>query len=82
MGGARSGLGGPMCLRVLRVSGMPCNVEVWIDDGVDCYTIYIDRELITERGATALQRILRTTVSGWQRIDNATVLRTLRAVTG
>ena len=82
MGGARSGLGGPMCLRVLRVSGMPCNVEIWIDDGVDCFTIYIDKKLITKQGATALQRILRTTVVGWQRVDNDTVLRTLRAVTG
>ncbi|MDH6448271.1 hypothetical protein M2155_000679 [Streptomyces sp. SAI-119] len=71
-----------MCLRVQRVSGMPYNVEVWIDDGVDCFTIYIDRKLVSERGATALQQILRTTVVGWQRVDNDTVLRTLRAVTG
>jgi hypothetical protein len=82
MGGARSGLGGPMCLRVQRVSGMPCNVEVWIDDGVDCVTIYIDKGLVSKRGATALQQILRTTVAGWNRLDNDTVLRTLRAVTG
>ncbi|WP_280843382.1 hypothetical protein [Streptomyces sp. SAI-119] len=61
---------------------MPYNVEVWIDDGVDCFTIYIDRKLVSERGATALQQILRTTVVGWQRVDNDTVLRTLRAVTG
>jgi hypothetical protein len=71
-----------MCLRVLRVSEMPCNVEIWIDDGVDCFTIYIDKKLITEQGAIALQRILRTTVLGWQRVDNAAILRTLRAVTG
>lgn len=71
-----------MCLRVLRVSGMPCNVDVWIDDGVDCFTIYINEELISERGATALQEVLRATVKGWQRIDRDTVLRTLRAVTG
>lgn len=71
-----------MCLRVQRVSGMPYNVEVWIDDGVDCFTIYIDRKLVSKRGATALQQILRTTVVGWQRVDNDTVLRTLRAVTG
>lgn len=82
MGGARSGLGGPMCLRVLRVSGMPCNVDVWVDDGTDCFTIYIDQQLITERGASALQQMLRTTVTGWQRIDQEVVLRTLRAVTG
>ena len=73
-----------MCLRVLRVSGMPCNVDIWVDDNVDgdCFTVYIDKELITERGASALQQILRTTAQGWQRIDNQTVLRVLRAVTG
>lgn len=82
MGGARSGLGGPMCLRVLRVSGMPCNVEIWIDDDIDCFTVYIDKELITERGTTALQQILRRTVTGWQRVDQDVILRTLKAVTG
>jgi hypothetical protein len=71
-----------MHLRVLRVSGMPCNVDVWVDDSVDCFTIYIDAKLITERGVEALQQILRTTIKGWQRMDNALVLRTLRAVTG
>lgn len=71
-----------MCLRVLRVSGMPCNVDVWVDDDIDCFTVYIDKELITERGASSLQQILRTTVVGWQRVDNDIVLRTLRAVTG
>lgn len=71
-----------MCLRVQRVTGMPCNVDVWVDDGLDCFTIYIDKTLITERGASALQQMLRTTVSGWQRVDEALVMRTLRAVTG
>lgn len=71
-----------MCLRVLRVSEMPCNVEVWVDDDVDCFTVYIDRKLITKRGADALQKILRTTVAGWNRIDQDVVMRTLRAVTG
>lgn len=75
-------LGDLMCLRVQRVSGMPCNVDIWVDDGLDCFTVYIDKELITERGAAALQRILRTTVTGWSRLDEDTVLRTLRAVTG
>lgn len=74
--------GGPMCLRVQRVTGMPCNVDIWVDDGVGCFTIYIDKQLITERGASALQRILRTTAVGWQRVDEGVVLRTLKAVTG
>lgn len=82
MGGARSGLGGPMCLRVLRVSAMPHNVQVWVTDESDCFTIYIDRKLITKPGAVALQKVLRATVTGWQRLDEDTVYRALRAVTG
>lgn len=71
-----------MCLRVQRVTGMPCNVDVWVDDGLDCFTIYIDKTLITKRGASALQQMLRTTVTGWQRVDEDIVRRTLRAVIG
>lgn len=71
-----------MCLQVLRVSGMPFNVEVWVDDSPDCFTVYIDRQLITERGAAALERVLRANVTGWRRLDEETVFRTLRAVTG
>lgn len=71
-----------MCLRVQRVTGMPCNVDIWVDDGLDCFTIYIDKTLITERGASALQQMLRTTVTGWQRVDEDIVRRTLRAVIG
>ena len=71
-----------MCLRVLRVSGMPCNVDVWVDDGIDCFTIYIDKKLVTERGALALQAMFRTTITSWRRLDKDTVLSTLRAVTG
>lgn len=71
-----------MCLRVQRVTGMPCNVDVWIDDGLDCFTIYIDKALITKRGADALQRVLRKAGVGWQRVDNDDLMRTLRAVIG
>jgi hypothetical protein len=61
---------------------MPFNVEIWVDDGDDCFTLYIDEDLITERGAEALQAILRSTVTGWQRVDESFVYRALRAVTG
>lgn len=71
-----------MCVRVLRVESMPFNVEVWADDGADCFTLYIDRELINERGALALQEILRSTINGWQRLDESFVFRALKAVTG
>lgn len=71
-----------MCLRVQRVTGMPCNVDVWVDDSIDCFTIYIDKKLITKRGAVALQQILRSASVGWRRVDEDVVLRTLKAVTG
>ncbi|WP_143659032.1 hypothetical protein [Streptomyces sp. SA15] len=61
---------------------MPFNTQVWVVDEPDCFTIYIDKKLITKPGAVALQQILRTTATGWRRIDNDTVYRTLRAVTG
>lgn len=71
-----------MCLRVQRVSGMPFNVEVWVVDGLDCFTVYIDKRLITSRGATALQDMLSSTVTRWRRLDEDSVVRALKAVTG
>lgn len=71
-----------MSVQVLRVTEMPCNVEVWVDDAVDCFTVYIDKGLITERGATHLQAVLRTHVKGWQRLDESFVYRALRTITG
>jgi hypothetical protein len=82
MGGARSGLGGPMCVQVLRVSGMPCNVDIWVDDDPDYFAVYIDESLITERGAALLQAVLRAHRHRWQRLDDSFVYRTLRAITG
>lgn len=81
-GGARGGLGGPMCVRVQRVSSMPFNVQVWVDDSLGCFKLYIDEDLITDAGATSLEQILRTTVTGWQRLDESVISRALRAVTG
>ena len=71
-----------MCVRVQRVSSMPFNVQVWVDDSLGCFKLYIDEDLITEAGAVALEQILRTTVTGWQRLDESVVSRALRAVTG
>lgn len=71
-----------MSVQVLCVSGMPYNVDVWVDDGQDCFTVYIDKKLITERGATSLEAALRKHVKGWQRLDESFVYRTLRAITG
>lgn len=71
-----------MSVRVLCVSGMPYNVKVWVDDGLDCFRVYIDQELITEQGAKSLEAVLRKHVTGWQRLDESFVYRTLRAITG
>lgn len=71
-----------MCVRVLRVSGMPHNVQVWVDDGIECFTVYIDKSLITERGANTLELAFSTTVAGWRRIDETSVIRALQAITG
>ncbi|MFK4801744.1 hypothetical protein ACI3K5_24055 [Streptomyces sp. MPA0124] len=62
---------------------MPFNVDLWVDDRDDGpFIIYIDRGLITERGAEALQRMLSTTIAGWRRLDSSHVYTALRAVTG
>jgi len=82
MGAARGGLGGPMSVRVLPVTGMPYNVEIWLDDSENDFRIYIDRALITDRGALHLERVLRRHAGGWERLDSSIVYRTLRAITG
>lgn len=61
---------------------MPCNVEIWLDDTEDDFVIYIDRALITDRGAMHLERVLRRHAAGWERLDQSLVHRTLRAITG
>jgi hypothetical protein len=61
---------------------MPFNVDIWVDDSDERFAVYIDKSLITERGATSLQQILRRHVTGWQRLDESFVYRTLRAITG
>lgn len=72
-----------MPVRVMVVPTMPCNVKVWVEDCEGgLFNVYVDDELISVPGAEALQKILNTTVTGWRRIDEATVYATLRAVTG
>ncbi|MFE4420359.1 hypothetical protein [Streptomyces sp. NPDC056817] len=61
---------------------MPFNVEIWVDDDPGRFTIYIDKKLITERGATTLEGVLRKHIRGWQRVDEGLVYRVLRAITG
>jgi hypothetical protein len=62
---------------------MPFNVDVWVDDRDDGnFIIYINRELITERGAEALQSTLNAVIPGWKRLDDHLVQTVLRAVTG
>jgi hypothetical protein len=62
---------------------MPYNVEMWVEDRDDGrFTVYVDRSLITERGAQIVQRMLNSTVTGWQRLDETAIRTVLRAVTG
>ncbi|MEV6737948.1 hypothetical protein AB0N14_13835 [Streptomyces sp. NPDC051104] len=61
---------------------MPHNVKVWVDDDPDCFRVYIDKELITDQGARALEAVLQRHVKGWRRLDESFVHRTLRAITG
>lgn len=72
-----------MCVRVVSVSGMPHAVKIWVEDCDDGnFNVYIDKSLISDEGALALQRILNTTITGWKRLDDSTVRTALRAVTG
>lgn len=62
---------------------MPFNTQIWVEDRDDGrFNVYVDRKLITKRGALALQQVLNSTITGWQRLDQSVVRRTLRAVTG
>ena len=72
-----------MSVRVVPVSGMPHNVQVWVEDRDDGrFNVYIDRTLIQDEGAFALQQIFNSTIVGWQRLDESVVRTALRAVTG
>ncbi|HET9207890.1 MAG TPA: hypothetical protein VFO28_16735 [Burkholderiaceae bacterium] len=62
---------------------MPHNVKVWVEDCDDGrFNAYIDRSLITDEGALALQQIFNSTITGWQRLDDSMIRTALRAVTG
>ncbi|WP_432053652.1 hypothetical protein [Streptomyces sp. bgisy022] len=62
---------------------MPHNVRIWVEDCADSrFNVYIDSRLVTPEGAQALEKILTATVRGWRRLDDITVYRALRTVTG
>lgn len=71
-----------MSVQVLRVSGMPFNVDIWVDDSPGYFAIYIDESLVSERGASCLQALLREHRPNWRRLDESFIYRTLRAITG
>lgn len=48
-------------VRVRRVSGMPCNVGVWVVDEDNWFTVYVDGSLVTEEGAQLLEAALSNT---------------------
>ncbi|MFC9285687.1 hypothetical protein [Streptomyces sp. NPDC057052] len=62
---------------------MPHNVTIWIEDCHDgSFNTYVDKSLISDEGACALEKILNVTIAGWRRLDSSTVRAALRAVTG
>ncbi len=72
-----------MPVRVVSVSGMPHHVKIWVEDCDDGnFNVYIDKSLIQGEGASALQNIFNTTVTGWKRLDGPAGRSCLRAVTG
>lgn len=56
-----------MQVQVLRVSGMPFNTQVWVDDQPQRCTVYVDSALITESGVRFLEVILDYNSRYWQR---------------
>ncbi len=72
-----------MPVRVESVSGMPCGVQVWVEDCDDGdFNVYVDESLLKEDGALALQEIFNRTITCWKRLDGPMVRTALRAVTG
>lgn len=72
-----------MNVRVLSVSRMPYNTRVWVDERDDGrFLVYMDVSLISEAGAECLQAILNTHITGWKRLDRASVIAALRSVSG
>lgn len=56
-----------MQVQVLRVSGMPFNTQVWVDDRPHRCTVYVDSALVTESGVRFLEAILDYNARYWQR---------------
>lgn len=72
-----------MNVRVLSVSRMPFNTRVWVDDRDDGrFFVYMDVSLISEAGAESLQAILNAHITGWKRLDDASVIAALRFISG
>jgi hypothetical protein len=72
-----------MSVRVLSVTSMPYQVQIWVEDCDDGrFNVHVDERLIDNDGAKALQKILNTTITGWARLDNSIVRAALHAVTG
>lgn len=56
-----------MQVRVERVSAIPHNAQIFIDDQVECYTIYMLQDLIAEESAELLSVALTALVSNRRR---------------
>lgn len=71
-----------MHIQVLSVTGMPLGVQVWVADGPNTLTIYVDSELLSEDGALLLQAIFNDLVVAWERQSAVPARPHLRAVAG
>lgn len=72
-----------MRVQVLRVSGMPYNTQIWVDDQPQKFTVYIDEALITEAGVRVLEIVLNYSIQFWGRLPDSEGQRpTLRPVVG
>lgn len=71
-----------MQVRVIRASGMPHNVRVWVDDGPNEFTVYIDENIISSEGALFIEKLLNATASHWNRSPARITTPHLRLHTG
>lgn len=58
-------VGGPMRVQVLRVSGMPHNVQVWSVSRKSRLVLHIDKRLITDEGARLLEAMFSLIACHW-----------------
>jgi len=54
-----------MRVKVLRVSKMPHNTDIWVDRGARRCTYYVDQRLISAEGAALLEAAANINLATW-----------------